>query len=144
MESILDAEFDRLIADLVAAEEGFADVRAAAWHVFDLVAAEPDLDRAVSMADQMCGEIAIARGLERSVAVYRQRGRDMVRFRAEIAVASRSLSPLTYAKKLRDRLVTRRSPLDLALIDSILSASPETQDAVIALVESGRLRRSGS
>ncbi len=134
----MDREFRSLVARLEKVNTSYEAMREAAWRAFDIVCMETDPTRASALAEVMCEELANARG-DSAVRVYRQRGRDMVRFRVQIANMSRQISPLSHAKRLREKL-PKDHLTDLELINTILSSNRATQDAVIELVLSGRLR----
>jgi hypothetical protein len=135
-------EISSLLSKVVDVNEGRAESREVGWRIFDLVTSESDLSKASFLAEQLCAEVGRVRGVtSASLDVYRQRGRDMVRFRSEIAASPRSLSPLTLAKKLRAQVARHGQEPDLNLINAILSSNEATREAVIELVASGRLRR---
>lgn len=139
----MEGSIGSIAAQARTSAEASDEYAEAVWKLFDLVVAEPDAREAIRLAEDGAEAIGAARGISgATIRKYRQRGRDMLLFQHELAVMPRAENPLSIVARLRNPR-HRSNPttdLDLDLINAVLNANTVTQNAVIELVTSGRLR----
>lgn len=128
-------EFRLLLGRLNSAENLKEDSRRAAWVAFEIAVAEPDPLKSRHLAEKLCESIARARGTKPEVLpVYRQRARDMIRYRDEIEAAPRSADPMTLAKKLRQKANSQAARVDKVLVEAVHGSNDATKVAILHLL----------